>query len=98
MWCRLWDFAKKKHFFYKYFGRILAKKRVNKRVKAYYRRKKYFKLRFLRFDKNYSNYYNKENRYFDKNYKKSFYGTNSYMPGLFGLYAAETAIRYLLNK
>jgi tRNA A37 threonylcarbamoyladenosine dehydratase len=33
-----------------------------------------------------------------KNYKKSFYGTNSYMPGLFGLYAAETVIRYLLNR
>jgi tRNA A37 threonylcarbamoyladenosine dehydratase len=33
-----------------------------------------------------------------KNYKKSFYGTNSYMPGLFGLYCAETTIRYLLNK
>jgi tRNA A37 threonylcarbamoyladenosine dehydratase len=33
-----------------------------------------------------------------KNYKKSFYGTNSYMPGLFGLYAAETVIRYLLKK
>ncbi len=32
------------------------------------------------------------------NYKKSFYGTNSYMPGLFGLYAAETVIRYLVNK
>lgn len=32
-----------------------------------------------------------------KNYKKSFYGTNSYMPGLFGLHAAETAIRYLLK-
>lgn len=32
------------------------------------------------------------------NYKKSFYGTNSYMPGLFGLYMAETAIRYLLKK
>jgi tRNA A37 threonylcarbamoyladenosine dehydratase len=32
------------------------------------------------------------------NFKKSFYGTNSYMPGLFGLYAAETVIRYLLNK
>jgi tRNA A37 threonylcarbamoyladenosine dehydratase len=32
------------------------------------------------------------------NYKKSFYGTNSYMPGLFGLYAAETVIRYLLRK
>ncbi|RZJ35393.1 MAG: tRNA threonylcarbamoyladenosine dehydratase [Flavobacterium sp.] len=33
-----------------------------------------------------------------KNYKKSFYGTNSYIPGLFGLYCAETIIRYLLNK
>jgi tRNA A37 threonylcarbamoyladenosine dehydratase len=33
-----------------------------------------------------------------KNYKKSFYGTNSYMPGLFGLYAAETVIRYLLRE
>lgn len=33
-----------------------------------------------------------------KNYKKSFYGTSSYMPGLFGLHAAETAIRYLVNK
>ncbi len=32
------------------------------------------------------------------NYKKSFYGTNSYMPGLFGLYAAETVIRYLIKK
>jgi tRNA threonylcarbamoyladenosine dehydratase len=32
------------------------------------------------------------------NYKKSFYGTNSYMPGLFGLYAAEAVIRYLLSK
>jgi tRNA threonylcarbamoyladenosine dehydratase len=32
-----------------------------------------------------------------KNYKKSFYGTNSYMPGLFGLYAAETVIRHLLK-
>ncbi len=32
------------------------------------------------------------------NFKKSFYGTNSYMPCLFGLYAAETVIRYLLNK
>jgi tRNA A37 threonylcarbamoyladenosine dehydratase len=31
------------------------------------------------------------------NYKRSFYGTNSYMPGLFGLYAAETVIRYLLQ-
>ena len=33
-----------------------------------------------------------------KNFKKSFYGTNSYMPGLFGLYATETVIRYLLNR
>lgn len=32
------------------------------------------------------------------NYKRSFYGTNSYMPALFGLYAAETVIRYLLEK
>jgi hypothetical protein len=31
------------------------------------------------------------------NFKKSFYGTNSYT-GLFGLYAAETVIRYLLKK
>lgn len=33
-----------------------------------------------------------------KNFKKSFYGTNSWMPCLFGLYAAETAIKYLLKK
>ncbi len=33
-----------------------------------------------------------------KNYKKSFYGTNSWMPALFGLYAAETVIRYLLKS
>lgn len=32
------------------------------------------------------------------NFKKSFYGTNSYMPGLFGLYVSETVIRYLLKK
>ena len=32
------------------------------------------------------------------NFKKSFYGTNSYMPGLFGLYMAETVIRYLLKS
>jgi tRNA A37 threonylcarbamoyladenosine dehydratase len=32
------------------------------------------------------------------NFKKSFYGTNSYMPGLFGLHAAETVIRYILKK
>ncbi len=33
-----------------------------------------------------------------QNFKKSFYGTSSYMPGLFGLYCAETVIRYLLKK
>lgn len=33
-----------------------------------------------------------------KNYKKSFYGTNSWMPGLFGLHAAETVIRHLLKN
>ena len=33
-----------------------------------------------------------------KNFKKSFYGTNSWMPGLFGLHAAETVVRYLLKK
>ena len=32
------------------------------------------------------------------NYKKSFYGTNSYMPGLFGLFAAEAVIRHLLQS
>lgn len=32
------------------------------------------------------------------NFKKSFYGTSSYIPGLFGLYAAETAIRFLLDR
>ena len=32
------------------------------------------------------------------NYKKYFYGTNSYMPGLFGLYMAETVIRYLIKR
>lgn len=32
------------------------------------------------------------------NFKKSFYGTNSWMPALFGLYAAETVIRYLLDQ
>ncbi|NHM07397.1 tRNA threonylcarbamoyladenosine dehydratase [Flavobacterium sp. CYK-4] len=31
------------------------------------------------------------------NFKKSFYGTNSYMPALFGLHAAEAVIRYLLK-
>jgi len=33
-----------------------------------------------------------------KNFKKSFYGTNSWMPCLFGLYAAETVVKYLLKK
>ncbi len=33
-----------------------------------------------------------------KNFKKSFYGTSSYMPGLFGLYCAETVIKYLTKK
>lgn len=33
-----------------------------------------------------------------KNFKKSFYGTSSYMPGLFGLYCAETVIRGILKK
>uniref|UniRef100_UPI00404B98EC tRNA threonylcarbamoyladenosine dehydratase n=1 Tax=Flavobacterium sp. TaxID=239 RepID=UPI00404B98EC len=33
-----------------------------------------------------------------KNYKKSFYGTNSWMPALFGLYAAESVIKYLLKR
>lgn len=32
------------------------------------------------------------------NYKKSFYGTNSWMPALFGLHAAETVIKELLKK
>lgn len=33
-----------------------------------------------------------------KNYKKSFYGTNSWMPCLFGLHAAETVVKHLLKK
>lgn len=32
------------------------------------------------------------------NFKKSFYGTNSWIPCLFGLHAAETVIKYLLKK
>lgn len=31
------------------------------------------------------------------NYKKSFYGTNSWMPGLFGLHAAETVVKHILK-
>jgi tRNA A37 threonylcarbamoyladenosine dehydratase len=33
-----------------------------------------------------------------KNYKKSFYGTNSWMPCLFGLHAAETVVKHLIKK
>ena len=33
-----------------------------------------------------------------KNYKKSFYGTISYMPALFGLVGAAEVIKYLRNK
>jgi tRNA threonylcarbamoyladenosine dehydratase len=33
-----------------------------------------------------------------KNYKKSFYGTNSWMPALFGLHAAEAVVKHLLKK
>jgi tRNA A37 threonylcarbamoyladenosine dehydratase len=32
------------------------------------------------------------------NFKRSFYGTNSWMPCLFGLNAAETVVKYLLKK
>lgn len=32
------------------------------------------------------------------NYKKSFYGTNSWMPALFGLNAADVVVRYILSK
>ena len=32
------------------------------------------------------------------NFKKSFFGTSSWMPALFGLYSAETVIRHLLEK
>jgi tRNA A37 threonylcarbamoyladenosine dehydratase len=32
------------------------------------------------------------------NFKKSFYGTNSWMPCLFGLHAAETVVRHLIKK
>lgn len=31
-------------------------------------------------------------------YKRSFYGTISYMPAIFGLYAASEVINYLINK
>lgn len=32
------------------------------------------------------------------NYKKSFYGTNSWMPALFGLNAAEVVVRHIISK
>ena len=32
------------------------------------------------------------------NFKRSFYGTNSYIPALFGLYAAAEVINYLVKK
>mgnify|MGYP006361342011 FL=1 len=32
------------------------------------------------------------------NFKKSFFGTNSWMPALFGLHAAETVIKHLVKK
>ncbi|CAM3731212.1 putative dinucleotide-utilizing enzyme involved in molybdopterin and thiamine biosynthesis [Flavobacterium saliperosum S13] len=32
------------------------------------------------------------------NFKKSFFGTNSWMPALFGLHAAETVVKHLLKK
>lgn len=34
----------------------------------------------------------------NQDYKKSFYGTISYMPAIFGLYAASEVINYLINK
>ncbi len=32
------------------------------------------------------------------NFKKSFYGTNSWMPALFGLHAAETVVKHLIGR
>jgi tRNA A37 threonylcarbamoyladenosine dehydratase len=32
------------------------------------------------------------------NFKRSFYGTVSYMPGLFGLYGAAEVIKHLQKK
>lgn len=32
------------------------------------------------------------------NFKKSFYGTNSWMPALFGLHAAETVVKHIIKK
>ncbi|MEC4116888.1 tRNA threonylcarbamoyladenosine dehydratase [Myroides phaeus] len=33
-----------------------------------------------------------------KNFKKSFFGTNSWMPALFGLHSAEHVVRYIISK
>jgi tRNA A37 threonylcarbamoyladenosine dehydratase len=33
-----------------------------------------------------------------KNFKKSFFGTNSWMPALFGLHAAETVVKHIIGK
>jgi tRNA A37 threonylcarbamoyladenosine dehydratase len=33
-----------------------------------------------------------------KNFKKSFFGTNSWIPAVFGLHSAETVVKYLLKK
>lgn len=33
-----------------------------------------------------------------KNFKKSFFGTNSWLPAVFGLHSAETVIKYLIKK
>ncbi|MDV6170110.1 tRNA threonylcarbamoyladenosine dehydratase [Flavobacterium sp. DG1-102-2] len=32
------------------------------------------------------------------NFKKSFFGTNSWMPALFGLHSAETVVKYLIKE
>ena len=32
------------------------------------------------------------------NFKKSFFGTNSWIPALFGLHSAETVVKYLIKK
>lgn len=32
------------------------------------------------------------------NFKKSFYGTNSWMPALFGLHAAETVVKHIIKE
>jgi len=32
------------------------------------------------------------------NFKKSFFGTNSWMPALFGLHAAEAVVKHIIGK